>query len=109
MSRSIHDNVIVGHTVDGERQSIVLRTEYRGAAPPVERTTVAFEGVEAYRFAEHILDGQNILFSIDEEDVNSFLAGYADEFDRRHGWPGFCTGSVDDAREHLATTGHAAS
>jgi hypothetical protein len=49
--------------------------------------------------------GQNLLFSIDEEEAERFLARHASEFGRRYGWPGFWTGSMDDARSHLADTG----
>jgi hypothetical protein len=89
--------------VDCERRSVRLVTEYRDgrSASDAERTTVVFDGVEAYSFGLDI-PGQNILFDISVVDTARFLTEHQDEFKRNYGWPGFWNGSLDDAGTYLA-------
>jgi hypothetical protein len=84
--RSIHDNNVYSYVVDCERKRIVLHTSF-AERELHEFTDVVFSGVVAHYF-EHVLQG-NILFAIDEADIESIVTEYADLFEKswRYGWP----------------------
>lgn len=71
MTRSIHDNHVLGYEVDAREKSIVIRTEFRDKGEPFERTDVRFEGVVEYLFQDN-LDG--ILFGIEEGSLEDLMA-----------------------------------
>lgn len=102
MGRSIHDNVIVGYSVDCRSREIRLQTEFEGRDGLHENTTVVFVGVEAYFFEN---DGsQNVIFDVVEDTAESVLAQNVERFREGHrqaGWPRFWTDSVDDVRAYL--------
>jgi hypothetical protein len=60
-TRSIHDNHVLGYSVDAKRRSIVLHTEFRFGSAPFERTDVKFEGVLGYHFQDSL---GGILFDV---------------------------------------------
>ena len=67
---SIHDNDVLGYTVDVEARTIVIRTEFRDVVPR-ERTDVCFDGVVGY----HLRDGLGgILNAITVDDIDDFVA-----------------------------------
>jgi hypothetical protein len=96
---SVHDNNLIGYTVDGSARRIELRTERREPGRPHERVDVIFDGVEAYAFRYDCLG--NIIFDICEQPLEEALQAHWSEFDAGHrasGWPPFCDGSRCDRR-----------
>jgi hypothetical protein len=83
---SVHDNHIYAFTVHCEERRLVLHTAYRDREPH-EFTDVVFRDVVAH-LLEHVLPG-NILFGIEERDVESLVQDEADLFAEswRWGWP----------------------
>jgi hypothetical protein len=84
--RSVHDNNVYAYLVDCAGRRIVMHTEYRGTGEP-EFTDVVFSGVLAHHFAD-VMRG-NILFDIEEIDVDRVVAEWASVFSARKkfGWP----------------------
>ncbi len=85
MTRSIHDNHVLGYTVDHLARTIVVRTVCRELESH-ERTHVCFDGVLGY----HLRDGLGgILFGVEETSIEDLVAGYAPLFEdgARYGWP----------------------
>ena len=91
MLPSFHDYLLTGYAVDGEQGTLcfTLRWPYDEIAVAIQRATITFKGVSAYRF-EHDL-GQNILLDIEEFPLAQCLNEQAAFFDaqRRWGWPRF--------------------
>ncbi|MCB9886049.1 MAG: hypothetical protein H6838_11175 [Planctomycetes bacterium] len=54
MPRSIHDNYVLGYSVNHPGRSIVVRTEKRQSGQPLERTDIRFEGVLGYHFRDSL-------------------------------------------------------
>jgi hypothetical protein len=54
MPRSIHDNYVLGYSVDIVERSIVIRTEKREGGLPIEHSDVRFEGVLGYHFRDSL-------------------------------------------------------
>ena len=104
MPLSIHDNVLLGHTVACDDRRIILRTEFRDASP-VERTDVVFEGVETYAFENDDLG--TILFSVEEVPLPDLLRTEQVRFEagRRFGWPRAYGESTEDYLAHLKEHG----
>jgi hypothetical protein len=104
MTRSIHDNNVLGYTVDIDAKCIVLRTEYRDCGPPFERTDVRFEGVLGYHFFDSL---GGILLGIEPVDVAQVVLENAELFrsQEKHAWPmQGCSGDpVEYARRAGAT------
>ena len=95
MANSIHDNHVLGYSVDAEFRTIVLHTEFRDRGEPFERTDVRFDGVLGYWFQDS-LDG--ILFGIEQVDFARVAADYAAMFQAGapYGWPfGVCAGEPE--------------
>ena len=88
MPRSIHDNYVLGYSVDIEARSIVIRTEKRDGGQAVERTDVRFHGVLGY----HIRDSLGgILTGIYSCELESLARDYSfsilfEEWDK-WAWP----------------------
>jgi hypothetical protein len=84
--RSIHDNCVYAYAVLSDQRRIVLHTEYPHAPAP-EYTDVIFCGVVANHF-EDVL-ASNILFGVDEVDLQRIVHGSADLFrqHKNYGWP----------------------
>ena len=84
MTRSIHDNVVLGYDVDIEAKRIVLRTRSEGG----ERVDVVFDGVLGYLLLDAPLAG-SILLDIEEVPFSDFLDEYGDLFaqERQYYWP----------------------
>lgn len=103
MTRSLHDNLVVGYSVEAERARIVIRTEYRDRGEPFERTNARFDGVIGYFFHDNL---GGILFDITEEPLENILRDYGADFDwgSRYGWPWVQAG-WSDPHEHVASTG----
>jgi len=83
---TVHDNNVFAVTIECERGQRRLHTSYP-TREPSERTDVVFKGVIAHQF-QHMLPG-NILFGIEEEDVESVVRENAELFQTswRYGWP----------------------
>ncbi|HEV2295506.1 MAG TPA: hypothetical protein VGR35_16775 [Tepidisphaeraceae bacterium] len=83
---SVHDNFVYAYTVNCEGRRVTLHTEYRDLQPQ-EFTDVIFSDVVAHSF-EHVLRA-NILFDVEEDDVESLIQGNAAVFEKswRWGWP----------------------
>jgi hypothetical protein len=106
MTKSVHDNFIIGYEVHCERREIRLLTEYRDRGTPFERTVVLFTDVEAYHF-EHDCFG-NIVLDIEEIPAETILTQHQSQFEegrRLAGWPRFWEKSFDDARSYLREHG----
>lgn len=86
MTRSIHDNLVLGHSVDVAAKRLIVRTEYHHPELPDERTDVRFEGVLGYLLHDGL---GGVLFDIYEVAFEEVLARYADDFERGapFGWP----------------------
>lgn len=87
MTRSIHDNTVLGYSVDSERGEILIRTELRDQGPPFERTDIRFEGVLGYLLLDSV---GGILFSVEEVEIEEVLRFYGQFFawGAQYGWPG---------------------
>ena len=103
MTRSLHDNFVLGYAVDAETASILIRTEYRDRGKPFERTNARFEGVVGYMFRDSL---GGILFDIVEEPMDYILRSYASEFawGTRYGWPWAQAAEVAPA-DHVSSLG----
>jgi hypothetical protein len=100
---SVHDNSLIGYTVDGSARRIELRTERREPGQPHERVDVIFEGVEAYAFRYDCLS--NIICDVCEQPLDTALQAHWSEFDAGHrasGWPRFWQGDEPKTREMIA-------
>ena len=82
-SDSVHDNYVYAYTVDCEGHRVTLHTEYRDREPHMF-TDVVFRQVVAH-FLEHSLP-QNILFDVEEGDLEMFLKDNADLFATSWKW-----------------------
>ncbi len=101
--RSVHDNHVVGYSVDPVARRILLHT--RSDAARAEETDVIFDGVLAYHF-----QGDNfatVLFSVDEESLESTVESARDLFIRgvEHMWPGPWNESPEIALRYLRSEG----
>ncbi len=78
MTRSIHDNQVLGYSVSAESRTIVVHTEFRdGGEPPFERTDVRFDGVLGYYFQDNL---SGILFGIEQVEFAQVVKDHADLF-----------------------------
>jgi hypothetical protein len=95
--RSIHDNRVIGYTVDHEQRMLILRTEFEGR----EHTDVVFDGVLAY-FLEND-NFSNVLFSIAEVPLTQLLHEQRELFENgtRFAWPGPWNTSSQAASDYL--------
>jgi hypothetical protein len=100
--RSWHDYHLTGYLVEGTAHRISLDVCWPyGTDTDVRRAHVVFSEVEGY-FFEHDLGG-NILFSIEEEQVESFLRYHAEKFqhESKWGWPLFWQGDVGSTQRYM--------
>ena len=98
--RSVHDNNIYAYAVLCERRRLILYTQFMDGAKQ-EYTDVIFDGVVAHHFQD--VPAGNILFQVEEVDVEDIVRGWSDLFaDRKnYGWPN----DIDyDGTEQLLTT-----
>jgi hypothetical protein len=96
MMRSVHDNHLLGYTVDGVARRIVLHTEYRYGQEPFERTDVVFEGVLDHYFRNPILP--SIIFDVEEVETQFITSRDKTSIDEGHkiaGWPSFWRESAE--------------
>jgi hypothetical protein len=103
--RSIHDSVLVGYDVDGERRMITLHTKPHEGGGGEEPVDVVFHGVVAYHIEGDCL--ANIVASIDEVAVEDVL-GDGKEFAERHritGWPRGWNPDRESAQAFFSRTG----
>lgn len=84
-TRSVHDNYVLGYSVDSEARTVVVRTEYRDRGP-FERTDVHFEGVLGYLLQDSL---GGILFDIEAVEFESVYREHAALFEAgaNYGWP----------------------
>jgi hypothetical protein len=83
---SVHDNVVMGYSVDSSNKEILIRTAYDSSNLPIENRCITFSGVEGYLFLDNL---QGIIFDIKEanpEDVYENYRGYFEK-GQRYGWP----------------------
>ena len=101
--RSFHDYWLLGHSVDGESEVLTLHLseDPRGVGKP-EKVDVVFTGLMDY-FLEHDL-GVSIVFSVDEQPLDSFIADNLAQFNEhaKWGWPKFWKGDATATRTFLA-------
>lgn len=104
MTRSIHDNHVLGYSVDSERVEILIRTEFRGKGPPFERTDIRFHGVLGFLLLDSV---GGVLFDVDELEIDQVLREYGQFFARgvRYGWPGVWNSSDTAVASHVASQG----
>jgi len=76
MTRSIHDNDVLGYEVDVRTKTLVLRTE-KSYVDPIERTDVVFTDVLGYQLCDSL---GGILCSIREIDIEKLLTNEAELF-----------------------------
>ena len=94
--RSVHDNKLVGFTVDGIAKRIVLNTIFDDQTP-IEHTDVVFDGVMDHFFRDTVMP--SIIFDIEPEDVAHVLTLYLDEISTGHqrgGWPSFFASEMSE-------------
>jgi hypothetical protein len=86
MKRSVHDNFVLGYSVNCEAKTLVVQTEYRDQGEPFERTDVRFEGVLGYLLQDSL---GGILFDIEQVDFDEVYEAHADLFTAgaNYGWP----------------------
>ncbi len=104
MKRSVHDNFVLGYSVDAEAASILLRTEYRDQGEPFEKTNVRFDGVIGYKFRDNL---GSILFDIEEDSFDRILEEHAGDFawGTRYGWPWLSASADEDPAEFVRANG----
>jgi hypothetical protein len=101
MTRSIHDNQVLGYEVDVRARMLVLRTEYRehGAS---ERTDVVFTDVLGY----HLFDKMGgILFSIEPIAIEQLVAEEAELLAKAEQYGGLFPWRVAELVERARATG----
>jgi hypothetical protein len=86
MTRSIHDNYVLGYAVDVEGRAIVIHTEFRDRREPFERTDIHFTGVLGYLLHDSL---GGILFDIEERPLEDLVGYYGMELEhyKQYGWP----------------------
>jgi hypothetical protein len=86
MERSIHDNFILGYSVDCQERVITICTEYRERGEPFEQTHIRFEGVLGYLLRDGL---EGVLFEIEEDSIDRILFDHAADFTwgDKYGWP----------------------
>jgi hypothetical protein len=100
--RHWHDYHLTGYAVDGAERRICLDVYWPyETKTDVHRARLIFSGVEGY-FFEHDLGG-NILYSIEEDSVASFVQRNAEWFqrERKWGWPLFWKDSVESTKKYI--------
>jgi hypothetical protein len=99
---SIHDNRLLGYSVDDEKREILFRTEFQDNLP-IERTNIIFSGVETYFFEHHSLPLGTILFDVEENDLILFLQDNRKRFQDgiKWGWPGPWGISIDETKAYI--------
>ena len=87
VTRSIHDNHVLGYSVDQARRELLIRTEFRDRGLPYERTNLRFTGVFGYLLLDSL---GGILFDVKEVPVEDVASEYESFFTwgRPDGWPG---------------------
>jgi hypothetical protein len=106
MTRSVHDNHLLGYEVDGVSRRIVLHTEYAYGQEPFEKTDVVFEGLVDHWFRHPVIP--SIVFDVMEADARFLLTrdrALLDEGHRIGGWPSFWRDTVDGMLEAIAAQG----
>ena len=95
MKRSVHDNFLIGYSVDSESKEIILHTEYQDGGEPFERTDVVFKAVVDHYFINSLMP--SIIFDVEEADP-SFVFNrdkqIIKEGFRVGGWPSLYEGSI---------------
>jgi hypothetical protein len=94
--RSWHDYHLTGYSVDGPGARIVFNVSWPyDTSTDIRTAKVVFSGVAGYCFVDDL--GSNILYSISESPLDTFLAEHARQFEQRQkwGWPLFWKGTVD--------------
>jgi hypothetical protein len=104
MTRSVHDNYVLGYTVDCKAGTILIRTDdqYKGVL-----TNVRFEGVIGYLLLDNLA---GILFDIAEVTIDQLLERYAEDLGYwGNYWPGMWFDPEEkDPKEYLAEVGASA-
>ena len=103
--RSVHDNKLVGFSVDGSAKRIVLNT-INDEQTPVEHTDVVFDGVIDHFFRDALLP--SIIFDIEPADATFVLTRYLDVIStgyRRGGWPSFYDAEVSAMENNISAAG----
>jgi hypothetical protein len=100
--RSIHDNYVLGYSVDVASRSIIVRTEKRENGGANERTDIRFEGVLGYLFRDSL---GGILTHVYPVDWDILRRDYAAVFDDwgKYAWP--FQGGPSDPAEHARAAG----
>lgn len=103
MTRSVHDNFVLGYAVDCVGCMITIQTEYRGRGEPFERTDIRFEGVLGYLLRDGL---GGVLFDVEEDSIDRVLDEHSADFTwgTKYGWPWASAGSTDP-REHVKANG----
>jgi hypothetical protein len=102
MPRSIHDNYVVGHSVDVRDRSIVIRTEKRELGQAVELTNIRFDGVLGYVFRDSL---GGILLDVYAIDWDTLRRDYAVLFEAWDKWAWPFQGCLGDPAEHAKASG----
>jgi hypothetical protein len=100
---SFHDHWLTGHTVDGEKGLLIFRlSEDPRSTEKPRLVDLVFEGLQDY-FLEHDL-GVNVVYSIQEKALDSFLAENQERFKEQSkwGWPKFWKGDVEKTHAFLS-------
>jgi len=86
MMRSVHDNFVLGYSVNCETKTLVVQTEYRDQGEPFERTDICFDGLLGYLLQDSL---GGVLLDIEQVDFEEVHHAHADLFaaGARYGWP----------------------
>ncbi|QWP76565.1 hypothetical protein J5226_23795 [Lysobacter sp. K5869] len=103
----MHDSLLVGYSVDGERRTLSLRLRpHHGNAPGPFR--IEFDGVFAHRFDAPLLPA--IVSDLEEAPAAALIEDEWDDIqarERRNGWPGgaWKIGDLQAARAYVEREG----
>ena len=100
----LHDNFIKSYTMDFEKGTLVLKTEYHGGEV-FEKTDVIFTGYLAHVFYDEMID--NIIFDVEEITVEQFLERERETLEKRknYSWP-IRSETANALSEYLQTSGY---
>jgi hypothetical protein len=100
--RSWHDYHLTGYSVEGVKRQITFDVSWPyELSIDIKRASIIFSEVQGYYF-EHDLGG-NILYSISEEFLETFLSKNIERFEheKKWGWPLFWCDSIEKTLDHL--------
>lgn len=95
---NVHDNLIIGYTVDFKEKKIIMNTEYWDGDYH-EETTLTFNGVIAHNFKE-VGESLSVIFDIEEFPIEDFITDELNLLNtfKNYAWP-FSYSDLEDLKK----------